>query len=93
MRIAFRQDQQASDPIAVEKHEAEFDGALRLPAFADQSVDEGDQGAMQVGARFEAPAFNDFPLQVEEHQVARGLGAGINIVMVAGHRESFANRG
>ena len=38
-------------------------------------------------------AFNDLPLQVEENDIPRRLGASVDVVMIAGHRESFASGG
>jgi hypothetical protein len=35
-------------------------------------------------------AFDDLPLQVKENYVPRGFGAGVDVVLVAGHRASFA---
>lgn len=91
LRIAFRQDEQAADAVAVKEDKSEFLGSLDPPSFAAKSVNRARHGAAQVSARLEPLAFQDLPLQVEHDQVPRRLRAGVDIVPVASHGVSFAN--
>ena len=93
MRVAFGENQKAAGAIAGKKDEAESRRAFRMPTFTDESLQRCGHGRCQVDGRFEARAFDDFPLQVEENQVSRGVGARVDIVVVAGHYGSFANDG
>ena len=49
-------------------------------------------GGGQVGGGFEALAFDNFWLQVEENQVLSRPGCGLDIVAVASHCGSLASR-
>jgi hypothetical protein len=83
--IAFGQDQQSANAVAVYKHEPEVGCAFGLPAFRSESIDGGGHGAAQVGGGFQSLAFDDFPLQVEENYVARGFTLRVDVVVVPGH--------
>lgn len=92
-RIAFGEDQESASAAAVQKDESKFYRVLKRPTFADQSIDGGGHGIAQIAGALQGLAFYDLPLQIEENQISRGVGAGEDVVLVAGHRESVANRG
>jgi hypothetical protein len=91
VRIAFGKNQQSADAAAVQKDETEPRFAFGLPAFFRETLQSCSHGFSQVGAGFEARAFDDFPLQVEENNEPNRLGADVDIVAIA-HGGSFANR-
>lgn len=91
MRVTFGENQEAADAIAAKKDKAKSRRAFRMPTFSGESLQGSGHGRCQVDGRFEARVFDDFPLQVEENQVSRGVGARVDVVVVAGHRGSFAN--
>jgi hypothetical protein len=65
-RISFGQDQQPADAAAVYKHQPEVGRAFGLPALLGDAVDGGGHGRAQVGAGFQALAFDYFPLKFED---------------------------
>lgn len=65
---------------------------FRLPTLAGESIDGGGHGGAQVGAGFQALAVDNFPLQVEDDEVTRGLVRGVNVVVIPSHGASVASR-
>lgn len=93
MRVTFGENQESAVAIAAKKDKAKSRRAFRMPAFTDESLQGCGHRRCQVYGGFEARVFDDFPLQVEENQVSRGVGARVDVVVVAAHRGSFANDG
>ena len=75
-----------------QEYKSEFGRIFRSPSFFAQPLNSGGHGVAQVDGALEALAFDDLPLQVEEYDVARRVGAGVDVVPVSGHQASFANR-
>jgi hypothetical protein len=90
-RIAFGQNQESAIAIAAQKDEAESGHVFSLPTLSGESLHDRSHRAAQVGGGFEPFGFDDFPLQVKENDVPRRIGAGVDVVVISGHRGSFAS--
>jgi hypothetical protein len=92
-RIAFGQSRESAIAIAAQKDEAESGHAFSSPTLSGESLHGRSHRAAQVGGGFEPLGFDDFPLQVKENDVPRRIGAGVDVVVISGHRGSFASGG